>query len=47
MVFNDFKDLLKNERGFSGADGEGHVEGEDQTEDVLRVVNSSYVDERF
>ena len=43
----DFKDLLKNERGFAGRDGKGHVEGQDQTEDVLRVVNFSYVDERF
>ena len=38
---SDFKDLLKNECGFAGRDGEGHVEGQNESEDVLGVVDFS------
>ena len=43
----DIKHLLKDEGCFSGADGKGHVEGQYKAENVLRVVDFSYVDVRF
>ena len=43
----DIKDVLQDEGGLSGADGEGDVEGQDESQDILGVVNSSDVDERF
>lgn len=43
----DIEDVLQDEGGFSGADGEGDVEGQDEAEDVLGVVNSVNVDVRF
>lgn len=43
----DIKDVLQDEGGFSGADGEGDVEGQDEAEDILGVVNSVNIDERF
>ena len=43
----DIKNVLKNERGFSGADGEGDVEGQDEAKDVLRVVDPPDIDEWF
>lgn len=43
----DIKDVLKNERSFSGADGEGDVEGQDEAKDVLRVVDPPDIDEWF
>jgi len=43
----DIKNILKDEGGFSGADGERDVEGQDETEDVLRIMNSVNVDEGF
>ena len=43
----DIKDVLQDESGFSGADGEGDVEGQDEPEDILGVVNSSDVDGRL
>lgn len=43
----DIKDALHDIGGFAGRDGEGDVEGEDEAKDVLRVMDSSNVDERF
>lgn len=43
----DIKDTLHNIGGFAGRDGEGDVEGQDKTKDVLRVVDFSNVDEWF
>ena len=43
----DLKDLLKDERGFAGRDREGHVEGQYESENVLRIVDLSNVDEWF
>lgn len=43
----DIKDVLHNIGGFAGRDGEGHVEGQDKAEDVLRIVDPSNVDEWF
>lgn len=43
----DIKDVLQNIGGFAGRDGEGDVEGEDEAEDVLGIVNSSNVDGRL
>ena len=43
----DIEDILQDEGGLSGADGEGDVEGQDEAEDVLGVVNSPDVDGGF
>ena len=43
----DVEDLLHDIGGFAGGDGEGYVEGQDKAEDILRVMYSSNVDERF
>lgn len=43
----DIKDILQDIGGFAGRDGEGHVEGQDEAEDVLRVMDPSNVDVGF
>jgi len=43
----DIKDLLQDEGSFSGTDGEGDVEGQDEAKDVLGIVNTSDVDGGF
>ena len=43
----DIKDPLHDVGSFAGADGEGHIEGQDKTENILRVMDSSNVDEWF
>jgi hypothetical protein len=43
----DIKDLLHDVGGFAGRDGEGDVEGQDETEDVLRVMDPVNIDEGF
>ena len=41
----DVKDGAKDVGSFSGGDGEGDVEGEDQAKNVLRVVDFCNIDE--
>ena len=43
----DIKDLLHDIGGFAGRDGEGDVEGQDETKDVLRVMDPAKVDVGF
>jgi hypothetical protein len=43
----DIKDFLHDVGGFAGRDGEGDVEGQDETKDVLRVMDSVNIDEGF
>ncbi len=43
----NIKDVLHDIGGFTGRDSEGHVEGQDEAEDVLRVMDPSDVDEWF
>jgi hypothetical protein len=43
----DIKDILQDISGLAGGDGEGHVEGQDKAEDILRVMNFSDVNEWF
>ncbi len=43
----DIKNILQDIGSFAGRDSEGDVEGQDEAEDVLRVVDSSDVDEWF
>jgi len=41
----DIKDFLHDVGGFAGRDGEGDVEGQDESEDVLRIMDSVNIDE--
>jgi hypothetical protein len=41
----DIKDFLHDVGGFAGRDGEGDVEGQDESEDVLRIMDSDNIDE--
>jgi len=43
----DIKDLLHDVGSFAGGDGEGDVEGQDEAEDVWRVMDSVNIDEWF
>ena len=43
----DIEDLLHDVGGFAGRDGEGDVEGQDEAEDILRVMDPVNIDERF
>ena len=43
----DIKDLLHDIGGFAGRDGEGYVEGQDEAEDVWRVMDPVNIDEGF
>jgi len=44
---SDIKDVLHDICCFACRDGEGHVEGQDKAEDILRVMEFSNVDERL
>ena len=44
---SDIKDVLQDISSFAGGDGEGDVEGQDKPKDILRVMDSSNVDEWF
>ena len=43
----DIKDVLQDISGFTGRDGEGDIEGQDEAQNILRVMNPSNVDEWF
>lgn len=43
----DIKDVLQDVSSLASRDSEGDVEGQDESEDVLRVMDPSNVDERF
>jgi len=43
----DIKDFLHNVGSFARRDGEGDVEGQNESEDVLRVMDPVNIDEWF
>jgi hypothetical protein len=43
----DIKNFLHNVGSFAGRDGEGYVEGQDEAEDVWRVMDPVNIDEGF
>ncbi len=43
----DIEDRLQDSRGFPGRDGEGDIESEDKTEDILGVMDFCEIDDRF
>jgi hypothetical protein len=43
----NIKNVLQDISSFTGGDSEGHVEGQDKPEDILRVMDPSNVDEWF
>ncbi len=43
----DIKNILQDIGRFAGRDSKGHVKGQDEAEDVLRVMDPSDIDEWF
>ena len=43
----DIKNVLQDISSFTGGDSEGDVEGQDESENILRVMDLSDVDEWF